>query len=578
MKRLFVSILLVAVACSAVAKEVTAERALSVGRSVLGIATRSGSVSVLWDSSALYATRGEDDAPTFYVVAAESGEGYVIISGDDALKPVLAYSMRYSAPSSEVLPPNFEGWLRYVDSAVRYAREHDVEADALTARLWSEEYKPVDAVMLNTARWSQLAPYNNYCPMDGTERSLTGCTQTALAIIMHHHRWPKRAQGVTQAYTTMTQGIAVEARDLNHAYDWDLMRDTYIEGEYSEAEGNAVAVLMADLGYAFMADFAALATGAMPDMLTLYNNFGYSPSSNIALRQNFSDTYWRALLRREIEAGRPLYYAGYTADWSGHAFVLDGVDANDYFHVNWGWGGAYDGFFLLDSLILDGLLFDTQQWTILGMHPVRDGEVDNWLYLTSSGMSIPSMEFSSGMPFNVDAICVGNYSQLNFSGEVRVGLCSKDGELKLWVTDAQHVELPPLYASNCESMPAIIECELVAGDRLCAFYRSSGSDKWYKMEPYTEGACSEVIVKYASIGDTTSISFDKASATLVVKYDNDVKSALYLDGEPVESGVSITTGRMVLDTSMLQHGACYTIYLERRGVESKSVQFTLNEL
>ena len=74
------------------------------------------------------------------------------------------------------------------------------------------------------------------------------------------------------------------------------------------------------------------------------------------------------------------------------------------------------------------------------------------------------------------------------------------------------------------------------------------------------------------------MSFDKQTGVLVVDYDDDVKSALYLLGSFVESGVSITKGRMVLDTKQLQRGVAYTIYLERSGVEQKSIMFTLNEL
>ena len=85
-------------------------------------------------------------------------------------------------------------------------------------------------------------------------------------------------------------------------------------------------------------------------------------------------------------------------------------------------------------------------------------------------------------------------------------------------------------------------------------------------------------MKYAPIGDTTSMSFDKMSGLLVVKYEDSVKSALYLLGEYVETGVTISKGRMVLDTKQLQRGMAYTIYLERKDVEQKSIMFTLNEL
>ena len=85
-------------------------------------------------------------------------------------------------------------------------------------------------------------------------------------------------------------------------------------------------------------------------------------------------------------------------------------------------------------------------------------------------------------------------------------------------------------------------------------------------------------MKHAPIGSKTSMSFDKSSGELVVEYEADVKSALYLSGEYVESGVTISRGVMRVDTNQLQRGATYTIYLERKGVESKSIMFTLNSM
>lgn len=559
------------------AKEVSPSVAVSIAQEVLG-ATRSGDVAVAWDSSVLGTTRSTCEAPTFYVVAAQSGSGFVIVSGDDAIAPILAYSTQYTAPMADVLPANFEGWLRYVDSAVRFAREHDVVADKSTAQKWSDGYKPVAATMLNTARWSQVAPYNNECPIDNGAHSLTGCTQTAMAIIMYHNRWPERAKGTTEAYTTK-YGLEVAARDLNHAYDWESMIETYIEGEYSDTQAEAVAVLMADLGHAFKAEYTATDTGAMPNMLSLYQNFGYSHASTITTRNTFNTDSWLSKLRRDIEAGNPIFYAGYTAEWAGHAFVLDGVDANDYFHVNWGWGGVYDGFFMIDSLTLgDEYLFDTQHWAVFGMRPLRDGEVDNWLTLTNKGLVVSTKEFERGKPFNVEPIPMGNYSQLDFMGEVRVGVCGADGELKSWATEPQKFDLPSFYATSCNGMSAVVNDEIVEGDRLCAFYRSNGSDKWFKMQPHVDNACAEVVMKYAPIGDMTSMSFDKESGLLIVNYEDDVKSALYLLGSYVETGVSITKGRMVIDTKSLNKDAAYTIYLERKDVEEKSIVFTIKAL
>ena len=558
------------------AKAVSPNIAMSIAREVLG-ATRGGDVAVAWDSSVLGVTRGADEAPTFYVVASESGRGFVIVAGDDAIIPILAYSTQYSAPSTEVLPPNFEGWLRYIDAAVRYAREHNIVADKATAEKWSEGYQPVDAVMLNTARWSQTPPYNNHCPIDGDAHSLTGCTQTAMAIIMYHNRWPERALGVTEAYTTYG-GLDVPARDLNHAYDWDNMLETYVEGEYNDAQAEAVAVLMADLGHAFKANYTATDTGAFPDMMSLYKNFGYSPASNVVVRNNFNSNSWLSKLRRDIEAGSPVFYAGYTSEGAGHAFVLDGVDANDYFHVNWGWGGVYDGFFTLDALILGEYEFDYGQYALLNFVPMRDSSFENWLTLYSTGIELGDVEFTKGAEFDINSILISNVSSIEFSGSVRVAHCDKEGRRKEWVSEAKAFSVPPQYYGYVERLRCKLTDSVEEGDRLRVFYSAAGSDEWFVMYPYTEGATWDIVMRYAPIGATTSFDYDKLSQIIVVDYDDDVKSALYMLGEYTETGVSISKGRIVLDTNQLQRDAAYTIYLERKDVEKKSIMFTLKGL
>lgn len=562
----------------AVAKEIPSTVALDIARGVLGDTTRGSDVIVAWDSHTLGTTRG-GDAPTFYVVTPTSGVGFVIVAGDDRIAPVLAYSTQYTISDEDMLPPNFAGWLRYVDGAVKYARENDIAADEATARLWSEEYKPVDATLLNTARWSQYMPYNKYCPMDDGELSLTGCTQTAMAIIMHYNRWPEAAKGETEPFTTLTKQVEVPSRDLNHAYDWDNMLYEYVEGEYNEAEGDAVAVLMADLGHSFQADYSAIGTAALPNNVAMYENYGYSPSCYHAMRDYYSVESWNALLRSEIEANRPVFYSAYTADQAGHAFVIDGFDANDYFHVNWGWGGVSDGFFKIEGLILQEYVFDTTHWAFLGIHPVRDGEIDNLIYLSTPGMTTKATEFKMGETFIIDGISIANPSVINFRGEVRVGVCDIEGEFKSWATDAVPFALDSNYATSVVNISAKVDDDIVSGDRLRTFYRAEGRDKWHSMMPYADNTQWEIILKHPSIGETTSLKFDKTTGMMTIMHDEDVKVALYLLGSTVETGVTTTSRAMTIDTTTLNRQDIYTIYLERvGGGESKSYTFTLKNL
>lgn len=578
MKRIFL-FLVALVACGTLsAHEVTPEQASMVAQQLLlGDATRYGAVSLAWDSSRLGSTRA-NEAPLFYVFAKSDMRGFVIVAADDVLPPVLAYSLSYPAPESGTLPPCFEAWLKYVDSSVRYAREHGLEPRPSVVRRWSEEYAPQNATMLNTARWSQTEPYNLECPMDDGALSLTGCTQTAAAIIMRHHRWPERAVGTTTAYTTITKNIYVPERDLNHAYDWDNMLETYVEGEYSDVEAQAVATLMADLGHSFMADYAAEGTGANPSTDALYRNYGYSPACNIFFRQNYSDSYWNDMLRREIEAGNPVWYSGFMADYSGHAFVLDGIDDNNYYHVNWGWGGVYDGFFTLDALILEEYEFDYGQYALLNFEPLRGEAVDNWLTLYSTGIELGDVEFKKGAEFDINSILISNVSSIEFSGSVRVAHCDKEGRRKEWVSEAKAFSVPPQYYGYVERLRCKLTESVEEGDRLRVFYSAAGSDEWFVMYPYTEGATWDIVMRYAPIGATTSFDYDKLSQIIVVDYEDDVKSALYCGGSYIEDGVEIVRGKMTINTARLAPGSTYTVLLVRDNVEERTFTFTIKPL
>ena len=52
----------------------------------------------------------------------------------------------------------------------------------------------------------------------------------------------------------------------------------------------------------------------------------------------------------ELEAGRPVIFTGVSDEQGGHCFVCDGYSSDRYYHINWGWGGLSDGYFLLSAL------------------------------------------------------------------------------------------------------------------------------------------------------------------------------------------------------------------------------------
>ena len=60
---------------------------------------------------------------------------------------------------------------------------------------------------------------------------------------------------------------------------------------------------------------------------------------------------WIDLIYNELYQGRPVVYGGEGTD-VGHEFVCDGYmyEGGDLFHINWGWGGMSDGYFVLSVL------------------------------------------------------------------------------------------------------------------------------------------------------------------------------------------------------------------------------------
>jgi len=55
------------------------------------------------------------------------------------------------------------------------------------------------------------------------------------------------------------------------------------------------------------------------------------------------------MMMDELQDGRPIEYIAVSSTKGGHAFNVDGYDADGLFHVNWGWSGSGNGYFALNA-------------------------------------------------------------------------------------------------------------------------------------------------------------------------------------------------------------------------------------
>lgn len=279
-------------------------------------------------------------APLTYAFNAADGKGFVIISGDDCTETVLGYCENTTFDADN-LPCAMIGWLMGTEEEIAYAREHQVHSAP------ANYYNPAISPIVKS-KWNQTAPYNNLCPAVGDKRCPTGCLATALAQVMYYHKWPQEEIGSVRGYTTDTHGIKMpELPPIT--FDWGNMRNTY--SNYSNS-GQAVAELMLYAGQVLKMDYTPSASGAnnynLADRLVRY--FNYNPTARLEYREWYDMEEWDEMVYCELQHSRPILYCGYTPNWEGHAFVCDGYDGKGLYHINWGWGGAYDGYFRLSVL------------------------------------------------------------------------------------------------------------------------------------------------------------------------------------------------------------------------------------
>ncbi len=275
---------------------------------------------------------------------ADGDNGFVIVSADDRTTAILGYANEGRLDLSN-LPANAAFWLQ------DYARQ--IKSLGTAINLTAPHRAPGTTVVapLVTCKWDQSKPFNDLCPTDKNGKCYTGCAATAMAEILFYNKWPLTAgpydtyqsKGV---YSTINMP-AVPAVTFNY----EKMRDTYVikdeAPQYTEEEGEAVAQLMQYCGYALKMQYSSRESSAPIHAKELYS-LGYTTACE-ASRYGFTTEEWEKLVYDEVVARRAVLYYGANEE-AAHEFIVDGFDGNGLFHVNWGWGGASDGYFTLSLL------------------------------------------------------------------------------------------------------------------------------------------------------------------------------------------------------------------------------------
>lgn len=499
--------------------------------------------------------------PAFYLFNRTDAPGFVLVAGDDATAPILGYSFEHPFSTVENMPSNLRWWLNGLRETILAAR-----AAGEAAHLEWEGGRSGSRAgekKLTTALWDQDKPYNGQCPiLTGTsEQAVTGCAQTAAAILCQYNQWPDRPLGTTAPGYSYKRADGTQenipTRTLATKYDYSNMPNVYIEISvenghyvrkpvYNDEQAAAVAVLMADLGVMNQASYDTSAAGGTAatdeDFYTTMTTYmRYSKKAQLLKRVGYSDAEWAQMLRREIDAGRPLFYAG-TGESGGHAFVLDGYKGEDQFSFNWGWSGIANGWFKMTNLNPQNYAFNRGQSSVFGLVKDETGtsSYEDLLMIGPSGalederglceMSVK--EPKKGLPFSVTIQYLWNMSNAIYSGKVNIGHFAADGTL--YGPIAKDVELKGANAMAVDegirvTMSCTITRNLAVGDYIGVIYWHNQKNQWELARAYYEGTVQTIVIfelDAATLKKGTSLKYDRTTKKLSLKTYNGLKATL----------------------------------------------------
>lgn len=486
----------------------------------------------------------------FYAFNVGEKDGFVLVSADDRTPAILGYAEKGSL-NPEKMPENLRWWLEEYEKQLSQIEKYGT-VSASTA-----ERNAVEPLI--RSRWNQATPYWTLCPTDPKTEKMcyTGCEATAMAQIVNYYKYPQKTQATIPAYVTITRGISMPEVAPTEI-DWTNMADDYTEATTLQQQ-QAVAKLMYLCGTSLGMDYTSSGSAAYGKdaPLALKSIFGYDENMRYAFRGEYMADDWNDLVYSELAQNRPVLYMGQSVG-GGHAFVVDGYSSDNYFHVNWGWGGECDGFFLLSILnplsndgigassTTDGYSF--RQEIVIGIQPPTGKESDadrlisNYFYVDASLIDTEWKRDSLGgftAPF---CYSFRNNTMSELKYEYGIGVYDQQEQLVETHVLADTIIAPIGYAGETTVTPSI-GAKLPVGDyTIRGISRRSGTDNW-NVNDY-----SDMWQVLANVSDTL--------LTLTTPWYGYDASLEILTPSPVV-GTPVTIRAKIFNRGMLQHDQLY---------------------
>lgn len=363
---------------------------------------------------------------TFYVFNRNDSLGFVIVAAKEGVRSVLGYAYKGSFNPDSISPVTRE-WLQSYSRQILELSQARTQRKAATL----SSYDPI--LPMTVSLWGQDAPYNNKCPYyNSSSRCVAGCVPVAFAQLMFFDKWPETGEGSNSYTCNPGRGEETISVDFSQAsYKWSKMLVSY-DAPTTNKSKDAVAELMYHVGVASNTIYGASesTTSFETAAYSLPKYFKYAEDISIEYRKNYGDELWESMLYSELKKDRPVPYAAFS-DKVGHAFLIDGYEAG-YYHVNWGWNGSSNGYFLLSAL--RDFAYDHSM--VLNLRPKRETVASSQLkygYCNEAVLAYGSGDGVTGGVIAVPAKEMTYYKGKKVVG-MEIGLANDVTGLKCFIT------------------------------------------------------------------------------------------------------------------------------------------------
>ncbi|MES2138543.1 MAG: C10 family peptidase [Bacteroidota bacterium] len=319
--------------------------------------------------------------PVYYIFNV-SESAFVIVSADERIDPVLGYSFQSNFDQENI--PDGVKWLlgeykeqifEVVSGNLNYSHKEieDEWAKYEISNGQKSNQPPPPLLMsvgpLTTTTWSQECYYNAQCPVDNSStdcgRAPVGCVATAFAQVLKYYNHPALGTGTT-SYSCPPYGT-ISANFGATTYNWAAMPNILTSNSPEAAK------LLFHAGVAVKMEYTASSSSAYSSAIktALVNKFKYANTAQEIFKSSYTNTTWVTKIRTELDAQRVVIVSGDDpAHGAGHSFIADGYQGTNSFHINWGWEGQDDGYFLLTALSPSPYSFNSDVSAIIGIKPL----------------------------------------------------------------------------------------------------------------------------------------------------------------------------------------------------------------